>query len=61
MLMATPRNMAMPPKRGMVFLCIRLPSFGTSIAPTKGAILIATGVRRNDSIKAMKNDSINVL
>lgn len=59
--MATPRNMAMPPNLGMAFLCMRLESFGTSMAPTLGATLMAKGVSANDAMNAIKNDKTSVL
>ena len=47
-------KMAMPPKRGIALTCIRLSSFGTSIAPIFGASLIAAGVITSDRTKATK-------
>ena len=49
-----PMKIAIPPNRGIALTCMRLPSFGTSIAPIFGASLIAAGVITSDSTNATK-------
>ena len=54
-----PRYIAMPPNLGIGFLCMRLSSFGMSIAPILGAIFIAAGVTAAATTKATRSGPHN--